>query len=201
MHVVWKFTGDGILAFVGGALALFGVWRSNRQSVRNLQKQIDAEKQERQNQQREHALSLQTGIRAEVRAFMRDVSVAKNYLEGALKKSGFPGLVPPLRDKSFPVYEAVTPELGTLDESTLDLTVGFYLLASTFLAFLRKHDELFCLWHLNQDPKTTEDARKYLNEAFHLVPELEKFGKILVTKLDDDRGEKMIGGSPDAQTY
>jgi len=48
MHVEYCFTGDGILAFLGGAFAILAVLLSNRVSKNNLQKQIDTEKQARQ---------------------------------------------------------------------------------------------------------------------------------------------------------
>jgi len=51
MQLETKLTLDGLLAFAGGALALLGVWWSNHQSVRNLQKQLDAEKQARRQEE------------------------------------------------------------------------------------------------------------------------------------------------------
>ena len=66
MLAIWMFTGDGILAFAGGAMALIGVGWSNRQSVQNLQKQFDEDKATRADMRLREAKSVAFAVTFEM---------------------------------------------------------------------------------------------------------------------------------------
>jgi hypothetical protein len=132
MLVEWKFTGDGVLAFAGGALALFGVWWSNRKSAQNLQTQLDADKRAREEQAKREAYATAAVLRSEIisiwevdlRAFsaeMRKVPVHTGMLMAA---SGIP--LPQAPRRYFPVFERCVDKVGLLNRETASLVVQFY---------------------------------------------------------------------------
>jgi len=141
MHVSWTFTGDGLLAFAGGALALIGVWWSNHQSVKNLQKQLDAEKKVREDGRKCEAQSL-----AIVAAFEMDF-VYRFYVQGTERGLQAAGkgpisadafLVKRVENRPFPIYQGIADRLGVLDTPLVAAIVRFYTDMAAFLMILEK---------------------------------------------------------------
>ncbi len=142
MHVTWTFTGDGLLAFAGGALALFGVWWSNRQSVRNLQEQLDAEKRASKEEQERRARAVALAILFEIDGFYR---MHLRETHGILKDWN-PKTDALLSAKSmsvssqpFPVYYGNSGSLGSLEDGLVFSIVNFYSAAAIFLETLNDY--------------------------------------------------------------
>lgn len=97
MQIIWKFTADGLLAFVGGTFALIGVWLSNRQSIKNLQSQRDAEKSARAEEVRRQRLAIASAPVAEIEDFRG------NHVEAVGSKRN-EGMSVKILDRRFYVY-------------------------------------------------------------------------------------------------
>jgi hypothetical protein len=125
MDISWAFTGDGLLAFAGGALALLGVWWSNHQSVKNLRKQFEAERNARAEGTESQKRAVATAIAFEVdfiyRGFVRDV-------EAVLRKARTFGDIIGKRIEEFPftIYEGCAALLGGLPPPLVEGIVNFY---------------------------------------------------------------------------
>lgn len=146
MHVDLKFTGDGILAFIGGALALIGVWLSNRQSVLNLQKQLeaqqanlkaqlDAEKKAREEERKRETRAIATSLLAEVSDF------CEFHIKPFVNRPNTPRMVKVL-DTRFAVYQGNVAKIGNLRAGTCQAVVHFYDIANEYLAALRRYREI-----------------------------------------------------------
>lgn len=141
MDICWKFTGDGLLAFAGGALALIGVWWSNHQSVKNLQKQLEAEHNARTDKAEGEKRSVATAMAFEIdsiyRGFVRDVEalfksadVDGNFVQDLMAK----------RIETFPftVYVGCAQLLGGLPPPLVEGIVHFYGGVSVYLMNLNE---------------------------------------------------------------
>ncbi|MGH9376281.1 MAG: hypothetical protein ACRD1J_08970 [Terriglobia bacterium] len=150
MHVDWKFTGDGLLAFAGGTLALFGVWLSNRRSVRNIQMQIDTEKQAEDDKQEAERQALATALLFEIDHFYRAYltttltlvrgTAGKNVDSGAALALSVAMRIEPA---PFDIYQGNTGRLGSLGLETARSVIRFYQIASDLKDDVRRY--LNCL--------------------------------------------------------
>jgi hypothetical protein len=136
VHLSWRFTGDGLLAFAGGALALIGVWWSNRQSIKNLQKQLEAERGARDDEAKGQNRAVATAIAFEIdsiyRGFVRDVVL---LFETAGADASFEQDLLAKRIGTFPftVYMRCAQFLGRLPPPLAEGIVHFYGGASVYL--------------------------------------------------------------------
>ncbi len=144
MHVTWTFTGDGILAFLGGASALVAVWLSNRQSVRNLQRQMDTEKHARDEELEARKRSVATAILFEIDNFYsHHLSDREDLYDRWEKAKVHPNAVERfavLAGESFAVYTASAHMLGDLGGKTARAVVKCYAALSTHIDLLRKYE-------------------------------------------------------------
>jgi hypothetical protein len=141
MHICWKFTGDGLLAFAGGALALIGVWWVNHQSVKNLQKQIEAERSARTDVAKRQTLSVATAIAFEIdsiyRGFVRDVE-ALFTAAGTDTNFGEDLIAKRIETFPFTVYIGCAQFLGGLPTPLVEGIVHFYGGVSVYLMNLNE---------------------------------------------------------------
>lgn len=168
MHVVWKFTGDAILAFAGGALALFGVWLSNRQSVRNVQRQLDAEKQMRKDEEEAGKCALAAALLTEIDAFYGENlnPEERSKIEAAYRNAHSTGtlLFNAWTGTLFLIYAASASRLGCLEQDTVRAIVLFYGKASTFVEAVRAYEKAI---HSPSayDPFERENAKSHIGFA------------------------------------
>lgn len=139
MHVSWTFTGDGFFALAGGALAIFGVWLSNRQSVLNLQRQLDAEKKTREAQEERAKRSVAIVLLFEIDAVYHQIIhgtflCLKEHPISQLQLDSLARMVStPVR---FLAYESNMGFLGGLNPDLVEPLVRLYGQLVTFLTVL-----------------------------------------------------------------
>jgi hypothetical protein len=167
MHVEYCFTGDGILAFLGGAFAILAVLLSNRVSKNNLQKQIDTEKQARQQERMQRKRALATALLYEI--WDLDCHHVKTFV--AKDKS-----VEHVRffSRSFPVWVSNAGQMGQFAPDVVKELVHFYDVAAEYLATFDRY------FSLEND---AERQNKFFQEV--LAPRLRKL---------DDLAEKAWRG-------
>jgi len=127
------FSPDGVLAFAGGALALLGVWWSNHQSVKNLQKQLEAERNARTEEAERQKRSIATAILYEIDNFYRmelDL-VEKNLASRDAAKDNLATAVG-LRTNISEIYKAVSPILGSLNAKSVSAIVRFHSMVGAY---------------------------------------------------------------------
>jgi hypothetical protein len=144
MDISWTFTGDGLLAFAGGALALIGVWWSNHQSVRNLQKQLDAERVGRAEEGQRHKRALATALVFEIdhccRSYLpRTLTLARGLRGKTLDPKA--GVVVRFEAAAFDVYSGNVQSLGTLGPEASGPVIRFYKIAWDLQDLMRHYRE------------------------------------------------------------
>jgi hypothetical protein len=160
MHVSWTFTGDGLLAFAGGALALFGVWWSNRQSVKNLQKQLGAERDARGSESSERKLAVLRSILFEMDCFYRVfLSNATKFLDDMDVQTT--GSFRPiwLTSPEFAILRGNAAYLGTLDDLDLNAVLLCYSTALVFSSLLARYDSALAALPEGELPVTDRRLR------------------------------------------
>jgi hypothetical protein len=145
MHVTWTITGDGLLAFIGGALALLGVWWSNNQSVKNLQQRLDREKQAREDVRVARIKSLAAALKAEIEDFvmyhLEPILTSSQGEKRQAEREAVPQ-VKLLDPSPFAVYQASAGSIGEFNGATVRSIVRFHNLAGEYRAALRRYLEL-----------------------------------------------------------
>lgn len=139
-----KLTLDGLVAFLGGALALIGVWWSNHQSVKNLQKQLDAERAARADEAERRKRALATALLFEVDHFYRSyLPPALTIARGLRGKGVVPhaGLAIRVEAAAFDVYSGNVPSLGALGPEASRSVIRFYKVAWDLQDFMRRYCE------------------------------------------------------------
>jgi hypothetical protein len=189
MQVTWTFTGDGLLAFLGGALALFGVWWSNRQSVRNLQEQLDADKRSRREDFERQKKAVATAILFQIDPLYRIVAE-----EIATDEEHLPSLLLP---GSFPVYEGNADNLGNLEPDMVASVVTFY--SKAMRHFFAARELIREMGETERDARSASlgDLRlakaaaaklKYSTEVRAAIPEVENSAREACQKLSKFTG-------------
>jgi hypothetical protein len=141
MDISWTFTGDGLLALAAGALALLGVWWSNRQSIKNLEKQLEAERKARAEEKERQKIALARAILIEIHSlYTTHLREVKAKLEKANLNMGSPPLIDPLAADPFPVYRTNAGRLAELEESLVARIVEFYAVAGSYVAMWREYE-------------------------------------------------------------
>lgn len=144
MHVDLKFTGDGILAFIGGALALIGVWLSNRQSVLNLQKQLDVEKQARKEEQDQRQRALALALLVEIDGFyMHNLEGRSEWFNSWKKMNCDPlarGIFMVTVGMPYSVYEACAGQIGGFHATAARAVVTCWGALSEYLEMLQRYE-------------------------------------------------------------
>lgn len=136
-----KLTLDGLMTLVGGALALLGVWLSNRRATQNLQKQLDGEKAAAKDEVEREKLGVARAVLFEVDGFFRYHLLG---LKEALEQLDLdqikclPG-IKPVEPFTFPVYAGNSSKLGWLQEETLRSIILFYVTAAAHLATVQQY--------------------------------------------------------------
>jgi hypothetical protein len=137
MDISWTFSGDGLLAFAGGALALLGVWWSNHQSVKNLQKQLEAERKARTEETERQKKAVATALLFEIDGFYatylrrpRDLLIEKEAAQDALPQ--FASIGP----DQFPIYRGNASKVGELPTECVRALVGFFQRAESIVSSL-----------------------------------------------------------------
>jgi hypothetical protein len=143
MCISWAFTGDGLLAFAGGALALIGVWWSNRQSIKNLEKQLEAERKARTEETERQGRAVATAIAFEIdfiyRGYVRDAEALFKEV-GPHTNFGRDLLGKRVEEFPFTVYEGCAPLLGALPPT---LVQGIVRLYGEIAVYLTTTNELY----------------------------------------------------------
>ena len=206
MHVTWTFTGDGLLAFAGGALALFGVWWSNHQSVRNLQKQLDAEKRAREEERERQKQALAKALHVEIDAWakyrLRRIKTALELL-GRFdpSKHELPRYTWPAKDLCA-VYEGSAGKLGALGARAVAAVVSFYVAAQEYEWQWRETCELIERAHVG-DQMARESAKSKLGilDDSKTMPELQKCVDKALKALEDEFGISAEKENENAQAH
>jgi hypothetical protein len=132
MCISWAFTGDGLLAFAGGALALIGVWWSNRQSIKNVEKQLEAERKARAEETERQKRAVATAILFEIDNFYRHhLGHVRDLLDAYARSKQLPTPVP-ASAHGFVVYHGNVSRLGDLHRELAGKIVRFYGMAEYY---------------------------------------------------------------------
>jgi hypothetical protein len=142
-----KLTLDGVLTFVGGALALLGMWIQSRHADKGLQRQLNAERQAREQERARRKRALARAILFELdnfyRIYLRD---PRPVLLAVDAKACAVGQLPAFRtpgDDPFPIMRSNASELGELDERYIRDIVRFYGEADAYLRTAREYSQHF----------------------------------------------------------
>jgi hypothetical protein len=169
MHICWKFTGDGLLAFAGGALALIGVWWSNHQSVKNLQKQLAAERNGRSEEVKRQIKSLARAFLFEIEDFYHySLKLEPNWEKNVFKFRRWP----------FLMYQANAGRIGEFDDRTTKAIIKFYGDAEAYQACF---EELVA-------SKVAAEALALLTRLREIFPALKRSAESVCTNLADVAG-------------
>jgi len=185
MHVDWKMTGDGILAFVGGAFAVIAVLLSNRRSRVNMERQLEVEKKTRSDELDRQKRAVAKAVLFEinnfycyyvrdVQAFLREKNVESCKLLGIKSISPDP----------FPIYRGNAITVGVLEDDMVGNIVGFYSTAEAYLTTLRDYrTESERYYHEGGDEVAEEKARTFLGQMKSTGPEITKLIHMLCEEL------------------
>jgi hypothetical protein len=185
MNINWTITGDGLLAFAGGALALLGVWWSNHQSVKNLRKQFEAERNARTEEADKQKRAVAKVVLFEInnfycyyvrdlQAFLKDKDVENCKLYGMKSISS----------NAFPIYRGNAVTVGVLEDGIVGSIVEFYSGAEVYLGTLRDYrTESERYYREGGDEVTEEKARAFPKQIKLAGPEITKSVYVLCEKL------------------
>jgi len=185
MDVNWAFTGDGILAFAGGALALFGVWGSNHQSIKNLEKQLESERNADAGEADTRKRAVAKALLFEVDDFysnhLRGVYDHYRDFDGAIEKlPGVTGMGP----RPFAVYDGNTSSLGALSDAVVKSVVAFYDTARRHLPLNRDYKGLLREYHYGKrSPEAGQEAKQLFFYVRGSVPRLTRLAYDACMKL------------------
>ena len=206
MHFNWTITGDGLATIAAGIIAFCAVWWQVRSSVRNLQKQLDAEKTAREQEARGQQMALAKALHVEIDAWAKyrlpRIDSALRHLEAfdparyALPRYTWP------EQNLCTIYEGSAGKLGILSVRTVADVVSFYVAAQEYESKWRETCALIERAH-GGDPMAEESAKsklKVLNDP-KTMPELRKCVNEALKALEDEFGPAADEESKDAQTY
>jgi hypothetical protein len=138
---------DGILTFIGGALALLGMWIQSRHADKGLKAQLDAERVARLEQDGRRKRALAKAILFEIdnfyRIYLRD---PRPVLMNVNAKDCGVGLLPVLKtpsDEPFPIMRSNGSTLGELHENYIRDIVRFYGEADAYLRTVKEYTQHF----------------------------------------------------------
>ena len=202
MHVELKFTGDGILAFIGGALALIGVWLSNRQSVLNLQKQLDAERKARDTERENQRDTLAIALHFEIQSFvLSELDSVQMWLKNCDPVENIVSFSIPLRERSFPIYEGGADKLGNLSRKALLAVVGFYTAGESYRVMCGDYNTCMGLMYRQQNVDLmAARAKVLLKEIKSLIPTLRELALNVLKRLESEYGIAPMDVNLNAQT-
>lgn len=203
MRISWIVTGDGLLAFVGGALALIGVWWSNHQSVKNLRKQLDAEKESRSEEVNRQRSATATALLYEIDSFfMMELAQTEKALDGLdLNVCPLPKIFFS-RPNCFDVYKANAAFLGCLDPASVSAIVKFYTMAGTFEVFKREYQH--CIDGALRGIRTQDfenTARARLKDIYAIIPSMKALTTNVCNRVAKNCNLENLVRNDDAQTH
>jgi len=185
MHVDWRFTGDGILAFVGGASAIIAVLLSNRRSLINLERQLGVEEKTRSENSDRQKRALAKAVLFEINNFycyyVRDVQafLKEKDVENC-KLLGIKSISP----DPFPIYRGNAITVGVLEDDLVGNIVGFYSTAEAYLSTLRDYKAESERYYQNSGNLVAEEkARTFLTQMKSTGPEITKLIHVLCEEL------------------
>jgi hypothetical protein len=158
-----KLTLDGLMTLAGGALALIGVWWSNHQSTVNLQKQLDAEKAARKDDQTRHGTSVATALIAEINDFYQFSTIGLYERMKRWLPQGSISIVTQFPEfgalSSMPtIYPSVAHEVGSFGPNSVKSLISLYNYVSNFVDLYETYRES---WRTNKgvgiDPILLQD--------------------------------------------
>ncbi|HET9178205.1 MAG TPA: hypothetical protein VFQ24_07590 [Terriglobia bacterium] len=140
MRVNWTITGDGLATLVAGIIAFCAVWWQVRSSTSNLQKQLDTEREARNEELRRRKVGM-------ARVMLVDLTAVYFTLRSLDSlRSTDPDCVRPLPlFKAIPsewsmVFSAISSMLGDLDAHVVSAVVACYSAGANFLACIRDYE-------------------------------------------------------------
>jgi len=144
VHVDWKITGDGILAFAGGTFAVIAVLLSNRRSRINLQKQLDAEKKIREDEQSAQRRAVAASLSAEIDNFymLRLMNRSRIFQSWEKMKSDLAAIEVfiSVAGRPFTVYEASADRLGDFGQGIATGIIACYSALAAFDELQRRYE-------------------------------------------------------------
>jgi hypothetical protein len=170
MQIEYKLTGDGILAFLGGAFALVAVWLSNRASTKNLERELDTEKYARQEERIQRNKALATALLFEIWDF--HCHHVKPFLEKA-EDSAAEHVK--FFSRSFDVWKSNTGQIGQFDADIVKELVHFHDVASEYLATYDRY------WSLDKYPD--EQTRFFKEQLLSKLRKLEGLAEKVYLRL------------------
>ena len=185
MDISWAFSGDGILAFAGGALALLGVWWSSHQSIKNLEKQLEAERKVRAEETERQKRAVAKALLFEVDDFYSNhlMGVYDRYrsFDGSIEK--LPG-VTGMDRRPFAVYDGNTASLGAFSDEVVRSVVVFYDTARRHLSINRDYKELLREYQYgHHSPEAGQEARQLFFYVRGSIPRLTRLSYEACMKL------------------
>lgn len=142
MHVSWTFTGDGILAFAGGALALFGVWWSNHQSIKNVQKQLAEETEAREQETERRTKAVANAMLFEIDSVYRaHIRPARDTVKDWDPKTGVLFDARSISTQPFPIFSGNARSVGGLEDGFVSQIVKFYTAADLYASAVRDYQK------------------------------------------------------------
>jgi hypothetical protein len=204
MHVTWTITGDGLLAFAGGALALFGVWWSNRQSARNLQDQFDADKRSRREDLERQKKAIATGLLYEIDNFFRlELEGIEKMISQWNEATDLPPTGMPFRRTTFDVFRGSCPVLGLLGPKSVSAITKFYLMAEAYQSLASDYQRLMDLasTDIRANPYATGRAAIKLKELRKIIPATKELATRVTVAVANDCGLEELVAKGDAQAH
>jgi len=185
MHVDWKMTGDGILAFVGGAFAVIAVLLSNRRSRVNMERQLEVEKKTRSDELDRQKRAVAKAVLFEINNFycyyVRDLQA---FLKEKDVENCKPFGMKSISSNAFPIYRGNAITVGVLEDDIVGSIVEFYSGAEVYLGTLRDYrTESERYYREGGDEVTEEKARAFLKQIKLAGPEITKSVYVLCEKL------------------
>ncbi len=141
-----KLTWDGLLTFLGGVLAFFAILYQVRRADQGLQKQLNVEKQARQDEaedrRRRVAIALLFEIDDHYKSNVRDLV---KYLEEHANDPS-PTVIKSTNVNPFPVYVGNVNMLGALPPCLVEVIVNYYGLLRVYVATFNHYSQGYEMW-------------------------------------------------------
>ncbi len=209
MDIKWAFTGDGILAFAGGALALLGVWWSNHQSIKNLEKQFKAESNARAEESERQKRAIATAILFEIDSFCGvDLDLAAMSLARWDADSNNLPSATHLRTNIAEIYKGISPLLGSLNAVSVGAIVRFYSMVGTYEGLWRSYQYSLDMLRIPGSPavkmdpqRLVDDAKAQLKSIGDLIPSLRTLAESVTNSVARDCGVEELIPKGNAQTH
>ncbi|MFQ5662810.1 MAG: hypothetical protein ACE5HL_03150 [Terriglobia bacterium] len=176
---------DGVATLTAGVIAFVAIMLQIRSSRRAVEKQLNADRQARVEEQERQKLAVAKAVLFEIDAFYRyHLRDPRVFLANTdVLKADLPG-VKSVAPHPFPVYYGNTGFVGRLDDEGVQAIVEFLAAAQSHLATARDYKSSMERFLRGDNPATAEvEARTYLSQMKNALPEMIKLAYIVCFKL------------------